>query len=71
MRCMKIKLVCQSSFIFITEFIRMYLFCPVQTEQILNTKKEENFMENIPESCEPLKKHIDWSQHNPMTRSCK
>jgi len=28
-------------------------------------------MENIPESCEPLQKHLDWSQYNPMTHSCK
>lgn len=28
-------------------------------------------MENILESCETLKKHLDWSQQNPMTHSCK
>lgn len=72
-RFLKIKLACQSSFVFITGFIKMYLFCPDQTVWInfKYKKMKKCFMENIPESCETLKKHLDWSQHNPMTHPCK
>lgn len=73
MRFMKIKLVCQSSFVFIIGFIKMYLSCPDQTVRInfKYKKLKRIFMKSIPESCETLKKHLDWSQHNPIPHSCK